>query len=213
MRLTVLYPFMEDSFDEQYTLSFIDTLVQLQKTHAFDMLITVDKSGRTSEALKKARLSYDEVPFNSPVGIRDFYFVTLFKLVRSALPSFFYFKEHTINVVHCPDVLSLLCWGNTAKMNRVFFITSLHKKEKASHYTSLMLTDSKKLICASEELRSSLPARFSSTALLAPEAQNLPENEKEETARKNAVDFWIQLYASLFIKPDLSKITGILNKN
>lgn len=213
MKLTVLYPFMEDSFDEQYTLSFIDMLVQLQKTHTTDILITVDKEGRTSDALKKAHLPYETVPFTSPVGVRDFYFLTLFKLIRSALPSFFYFKEHKINVVHCPDLISLLCWGNTAKMNRVFFITSLQKTEKVSHYTSLMLTDSKKIICANEELRSKLPSRFYSTALLAPEAQNVPENDNKETARKNMIDFWIQLYVSLFIKPDLSKITGILNKN
>ena len=76
-----------------------------------------------------------------------------------------------------------------------------------------MLTDSKKIICANEELRSKLPSRFYSTALLAPEAQNVPENDNKETARKNMIDFWIQLYVSLFIKPDLSKITGILNKN
>lgn len=213
MRLTVLYPFMEDSFDEQYTQSFIDMLSQLQKTQAVDMLMTVDKNGRTSAALKKARLSYYVVPFTSPVGIRDFYFLTLFKLIRSALPSFFYFREHKINLVHCPDITSLLCWGNTAKMNRVPFITSLQKTEKVSHYTSLMLTDSRKIICADENVRLNLSSRFYSTTLLAPEAQNVPENDDPKTAKEYMLDFWIQLYASLFIKPDLSKITGILNKN
>lgn len=212
MKLTVLYPFMEDSFSEN-TLLFIERLSWLQQTHAIDLLITVDKQGETSKALKKAHLSYEEISFPSPVHVRDFYLITLFKLVRSALPSFFYFKSHRIDVMHCPDVSSLLCWGNTAKMNRIPFITSIQEFEKFSHYASLMLADSRKNICRTEEIREKIPSRFSAKALLAPEAQNIPENLNIEAARKNTVDFWIQLYASLFVKPDLSKITGILNKN
>ena len=212
MKMTVFYPFMEDLFSEN-TLSFIETIAALQKSKAIDVLITVDKAGRTADALKKAHLSYEETAFSHPVGVRDFYLTALFKLVRSTLPSFFYFKEHKINVMHCPDALSLLCWGNTAKMNRVPFVTSLQESEKFSHYARLMLADSRKLICRNEEVRNELPSRFSSTALLSPQAQNIPENLRHETAEKYAVDFWIQLYASLFIKPDLSKIAGILNKN
>lgn len=212
MKLTVLFPFMEDSFS-QNTLSFIKYLSWLQHTHKIDLLITVDKSGRTADALKKEHLSYEEVPFRSPVNIGDFYLIALFKLIRSTLPSFFYFKAHRIDVVHCPDVLSLLCWGNTSKMNRVPFITSIQKYEKFSHYASLMLADSRKNICHTEEIREKIPSRFSAKALLAPEAQDIPENLNTDTAQKNTVDFWIQLYASLFVKPDLSKITGILNKN
>ena len=203
---------MEHSFSEN-TLSFIRNLTWLHQSQAIDMLITVDKPGRTSEALKKARLSYEEVPFASPVGVDDFYLAVLFRLIRSTLPTFFYFKAHRINVVHCPDLVSLLCWGNTAKMNRVPFITSVQEAEKFSHYASLMLADSKKNICHSAEVREKISPRFSSTALLAPEAQNIPENSNQEALRKYTVEFWIQLYASLFIKPDLSKITGILNKN
>ena len=210
--MTVLYPFMEDCFSEN-TIPFIEMISNLQKSKAIDVLITVDKAGQTSKALKKAHLSYEEIAFSHPVGIHDFYLTALFKLVRSALPSFFYFKEHKINVVHCPESLSLLCWGNTAKMNRVPFVTSIQESEKFSHYARLMLADSRKLICRNEEVRNELPSRFSSTALLSPQAQNIPENLRHETAEKYAVDFWIQLYASLFIKPDLSKITGILNKN
>ena len=212
MKLTVLYPFMEDSFSDD-TLKFIDFLSRLQKKHSIDMLITVDKPGRTADALRKANLSYEEVAFASPVGSRDFYLTVLFKLIRSALFSFFYFKSHQINITHCPDVSSLLCWGNTSKMNRVPFVTSIQKSEKFSRYASLMLVDSKKIVCRDEEIRGKLPRRLSSTALLAPEAQNIPENQNKETSQKNAIDFWIDLYASLFIKPDLSKITGILNKN
>lgn len=212
MKLTVLYPFMEDSFSEN-TPAFIEMLTWLQRTRAIDLLITVDKPGKTSEALKKARLSYEEVAFASPVGERDFYFTVLYKLVRSSLFSFFYFKSHQINVMHCPDLTSLLCWGNTAKMNRVPFVTSLQDVDKFSHYSSLMLADSRKLICRNEEIRAKMPTRFSSAALLAPEAQTVSENLKADTARKNASDFWIQLYVSLFVKPNLNKITGILNKN
>ena len=127
--------------------------------------------------------------------------------------SFFYFRSNRIALMHCPDLLSLLCWGNTAKMNRVPFITSIQKSGYFSHYARLMLADSKKLICLNENVRSEMPSRFSSVALLAPESQNVPENQNAETAQKYSVDFWIQLYASLFVKPDLSKITGILNKN
>ena len=76
-----------------------------------------------------------------------------------------------------------------------------------------MLADSRKNICRTEEIREKMPSRFSAKALLAPEAQNIDENLNAETSRKNTVDFWIHLYASLFVKPDLSKITGILNKN
>ena len=212
MKLTVLYPFMEDSFSEN-TVAFIEKLVWLQQAQAVNLLITVDKSGRTADALKKAHLSYEEVAFSSLIGIKDFYLITLFKLIRSALPSFFYFKTHKIDVLHCPDVSSLLCWGNTAKMNRVPFITSVQDIEKFSHYTSLMLTDSKKIICRTEDVRMKMPPRFSSKALLAPEAQNISDNSNEESSRKNAVNFWIQLYTSLFVKPNLNKITGILNKN
>ena len=143
MKLTVLYPFMENSYSEK-TNDFIEKLSWLQKTHSIDMLITVDQPGRTADALKKARLSYEGVLFSSPVNLNDFYLVALFKLIRSALPSFFYFIARKIDVLHCPDLLSLLCWGNTAKMNRVPFITSLQEAEKISHYASLMLTDSKK---------------------------------------------------------------------
>ena len=212
MKLTVLYPFMEDSFSDE-TLSFIETLVCLKKSNAIDLLITVDKAGRTSDALKKAKLSYEEVAFPKPVGIRDFYLTALFKLIRSSLFSFFYFRSHRIALTHCPDISSLLCWGNTAKMNRVPFVTSLQKGGYFSHYARLMLADSRKLICLNEDVRNDIPSRFSSVALLAPESQNVPENTNAGTARKYCVDFWIQLYASLFVKPDLSKITGILNKN
>ena len=212
MKMTVLYPFMEDSFSEN-TLSFIQTLSLLQQSKAIDMLVTVDKAGRTAEALKKARIPYEQISFAKPVGMRDFYPAALIKLIRSSLPSFFYFKENEITVMHCPDILSLLCWGNTSKMNRVPFVTSIQESEKFSHYVRLMLADSKKLICRNEDIRNTIPSRFSSIALLAPQAQDVPENQTPETARKHIVDFWIQLYASLFIKPDLSKITGILNKN
>ena len=203
---------MENSFSE-HTVSFIQKLTWLQQTHSVDLLITVDRSGRTSEELKKARLSYEEVPFAAPVSVHDFYLTVLIKLIRSTLSSFFYFKTHQINVMHCPDLTSLLCWGNTAKMNRVPFVTSIQEAEKFSHYASLMLADSKKNICRSAEIREKISPRFSSTALLAPEAQDILENLNEKDARKNTVDFWIQLYVSLFVKPDLSKITGILNKN
>ncbi|MBO4644868.1 MAG: hypothetical protein J5716_09710, partial [Alphaproteobacteria bacterium] len=175
MRLTVLYPFMEKSFSES-TPAFIEKLAWLQKSRAIDLLITVDQPGKTADALKKAKLSYEEVAFLSPIGLYDFYLVVLYKLIRSALPSFFYFNSHKIDLVHCPDLLSLLCWGNTAKMNRIPFITSLQSAEKISHYSSLMLTDSKKIICCSEDIRSKIPERFSSRALLAPEAQNISEN-------------------------------------
>ena len=212
MKLTVLYPFMEDSFSDN-TLSFIETLVLLKKSNAIDMLITVDKSGRISNALKKAKLPYEEVAFSKPVGVRDFYLTALFKLIRSSLFSFFYFRSNRINLMHCPDISSLLCWGNTAKMNRVPFITSLQNGGCFSHYARLMLADSKKLICLNESVRNDIPPRFSSVALLTPESQNIAENKNAETAEKYSVDFWIQLYASLFVKPDLSKITGILNKN
>ncbi|MBR1946080.1 MAG: hypothetical protein IJ846_07310 [Alphaproteobacteria bacterium] len=212
MKLTVLYPFMEDSFSEN-TLNFIEILSRLKQKRAVDLLITVDKPGRTSDALKKAGLSYEEVAFAAPVGSRDFYLTVLFKLIRSAIFSFFYFKSHQINVMHCPDVLSLLCWGNTSKMNRVPFVTLVQENEKFSRYASLMLADSKKVVCRSEEIRQKLPRRLSFSALLAPEAQNIPENLNKETSLKNTVDFWIELYASLFVKPDLSKITGVLNKN
>ena len=212
MKLTVLYPFMEDSFSDE-TLSFIETLVRLKKSNAIDMLITVDKAGRTADALKKAKLPYEEVAFSKPVGVRDFYLIALFKLIRSSLFSFFYFRANRIALMHCPDLSSLLCWGNTAKMNRVPFITSIQKSERFSHYARLMLADSKKLVCLNENVRNDIPSRFSAVALLAPESQNVSENQTVETAKKYCIDFWIQLYASLFVKPDLSKITGILNKN
>ena len=212
MKLSVLYPFMEDSFSEN-TLAFIEKLVWLRQTNAVDLLITVDKPGQTADALKKAHLPFEEVAFASPVGIRDLYLIVLFKLMRSALASFFYFKSHKIDVLHCPDLLSLLCWGNTAKMNRVPFITSVQDKGRFSHYASIMLADSKKIVCRTEDVRINMPPRFSAKALLAPEAQNISENLNAESSRKNTVDFWIQLYASLFVKPDLNKITGILNKN
>ena len=209
--MTVLYPFMEDGFSEN-TPTFIQTLSFLQRSKAIDMLITVDKAGRTTEALKKARLPHEVIGFAKPVGLRDFYPVALFKLIRSSLSTFFYFKEHKISVMHCPDVLSLLNWGNTSKMNRVPFITSIQENVRFSHYTRLMLADSRKLICLNETVRAAIPSRFSSVALLAPQSQDVPENQNPETAQKHIIDFWIQLYASLFIKPDLSKITGILNK-
>ena len=98
-------------------------------------------------------------------------------------------------------------------MNRVSFVTSIQENEKFSRYASLMLADSRKLICRNEDVRSKMPARFSSVALLDPQAQNVPENSDRESAGKYVTDFWIQLYASLFVKPDMSKITGILNKN
>ena len=203
---------MEDSFSEN-TVSFIEELVWLKNAQAIDLLITVDKEGKTSEALKKARLSYEIVAFPSPVRTRNFYFVALFKLIRYSLPLFFYFKTHRIDVLHCPDVLSLLCWGNVSKMNRIPFITSVQNNEKFSHYASLMLTDSRKIICRNEEIRSKMPKRFSLTSLLAPRAQNQGLTEDMTVLRKETADFWIKLYVSLFLKPNLNKITGILNKD
>lgn len=211
-KMTVLYPFMEDGYNEQ-TESFIEELSWLRHSRRIDMLITVDKSGRTSALLKKARLPYEEIPFARPVGLKDFYFTALFKLMRSALPLFFYFRSHKIQAVHCPDLVSLLCWGNTAKMNRARFVVSVQEAARFSHYTSLMLTDAAKLICRTEDVRGKIPPRFSAAALLAPAAQNIPENLNAETMRQNTVDFWTDLYASLYAGRDLSKITGLLNKN
>ena len=208
MKLTVLYPFIEEAFCEQ-TESFIAELSWMKQSQAIDLLIIVNKEGKTSDCLKKAGLSYQTVAFEHPVHARDFYFIALFKLVRSSLPSFFYFNSHQIDVVHCPDLLSLLCWGNVAKMNRIPFVASVQKKEKIAHYASLMLADSRKIICNDEEIRSGLPKRFFSSSLVAPpfEKSNTP------ALRKEIVDFWIKLYVSLFLKPDLNKMNGILNKD
>lgn len=211
-KMTVLYPFMEDGYNEQ-TGSFIEELSWIQCSRRIDMLITVDKPGRISAFLKKARLSYEEIPFSRPVGLKDFYFTALYKLVRSSLPLFFYFRNHQVHAVHCPDLISLLCWGNTAKMNRVRFVVSVQDAARFSHYTSLMLADAAKLICRTEDVRNKIPPRFSAVSLLAPAAQNIPENLNIETMRQNTVDFWTELYASLYTRPDLNKITGLLNKN
>lgn len=211
-KMTVLYPFMEDGYNEQ-TASFIEELSWIQHSRRVDMLITVDKPGRISALLKKARLSYEEIPFSCPIGLKDFYFTVLFKLVRSSLPLFFYFRNHKIQAMHCPDIISLLCWGYAAKMNRVRFVVSVQEAARFSHYTSLILADTAKLVCRTEEVRGKIPPRFSVSALLAPAAQNIPENLNAETMRQNTVDFWTELYASLYARPDLNKITGLLNKN
>ena len=76
-----------------------------------------------------------------------------------------------------------------------------------------MLADAAKLICRTEDVRNKIPPRFSAVSLLAPAAQNIPENLNIETMRQNTVDFWTELYASLYTRPDLNKITGLLNKN
>lgn len=211
-KITVLYPFMEDGYNEQ-TESFIKELAWIKDSRQIDVLITVDKPGRISALLKKAHLSYEEVSFSCPVFAQDFYFTALFKLIRSALPLFFYFRTHKIHAVHCPDLISLLCWGNTAKMNRVRFIVSLQAIEKFSHYTSLMLADACKIICLTEDIRNKLPQRFSAGSLLTPAAQYIAEDLTIETIRQDTVDFWIKLYESLYAKIDLNKITGILKKN
>ena len=211
-KMTVLYPFIEDGYNEQ-TASFIEELSWIRRSRRIDMLITVDKPGRISALLKKAGLSYEEIPFSRPVGSKDFYFTALYKLVRSSLPLFFYFRNYKIHAMHCPDLISLLCWGNTAKMNRVRFIVSLQDAARFSHYASLMLADAAKLVCRTEDVRGKIPPRFSSVSLLAPVAQNIHENQNIETMRRNTVDFWTELYASLYAKPDLNKITGLLNKN
>ena len=210
-KLTILYPFIEDGYNK-HTESFIEEILWIQKSRRVDTLITVDRKGRSSDLLRKAGLSYEEIPFSKPVGTKDFYFTALFKLMRSSLPLFFYVRSHKVNVVHCPDLISLLCWGNTAKMNRVRFIVSLQDAEKFSHYTSLMLVDASRLVCRTEDVRNKIPARFSVSSLLSPLGQNIPENLNKESMRKNTVDFWTELYASLNKKPDLNKITGLLNK-
>ena len=211
-KMTVLYPFMEDGYNEQ-TKSFIEELCWIQRSRQIEMLITVDKPGRISALLKKARLPYEEVPFSHPVGIKDFYFTALFKLIRSALPVFFYFRSHKVHIVHCPDLISLLCWGNPAKMNRARFIISIQETGRFSHYTSLMLADTAKLVCRTEDIRSKIPPRFSKISVLSPVAHHISENTDIKTIQKNTVDFWTELYASLYIKPDFNKITGLLNKN
>ncbi|GEM_PF-2953189 len=211
-RTAVLYPFMESGFNDK-TAAFIETVSWIRDSRRVDVLVTVDKAGQTSRLLKKARLPYEEVGFSRPLTAGDWYFPALFKLMRSALPSFFYFKAYKVGLVHCPDLTSLLCWGNTAKMNRVRFIASLTAAERVSHFASLMLADAAKLVCANEDVRQKMPPRFSSAALLAPEAQNIVENMQADTRRKNAVDFWTDLYASLCAKPDPAKMTGLLNKN
>ena len=211
-KLTVLYPFMEDGFSEDVA-PFIETISGLKESKAIDVVITADKAGRSSDALKKAGLPYEEVAFPKPVGPNDCYPVALFKLIRSSFFSFSCFRTHKIDVMHCPDVLSLLCWGNAAKMNRIPFITSIRETGKFSRYARLMMADSRKLVCLNEDVRNKLPPHFSAISLLDPLSQNISENQTAGTAQKYAADFWIQLYASLFIKPDLSKITGILNKN
>ena len=212
MKLTVLYPFMEDAFGE-HSLSFIDELVWLKNSQAIDLLITVDKEGNTTEALKKAGLPYELISFDKPVRPHDLYFVALYKLIRCSLSLFFYFKARQIDVLHCPDLLSLLCWGNVAKMNRVPFITSVQINEKISHYARLMLADSRKIVCRNEEVRSKMPKRFSSVSLLDPLVKDRDIVSAVPALRKGIVDFWVKLYVSLFLKPDLNKITGILNKN
>ena len=211
-KMTVLYPFMEDGYNEQ-TESFIEEISWIQRSRRVDVLISVDKPGRISSLLKKAHLPFEEVPFSRPVGARDFYFTVLFKLVCSSLPLFFFFRTHKVHVVHCPALISLLCWGNTAKMNRVRFVVSVQNAEKFSHYASLMLADAAKLICRTEDVRNKIPPRFSSAAWLAPAAQDIPENLNIETMRQNTVDFWTDLYASLYGGPDLNKLTGLLNKD
>ena len=203
---------MEDSFNE-HTLSFIDELVWLKNSQAIDLLITADKEGKTTAALKKAGLPYEIVSFEKPVRAKDLYFVALYKLIRGSLPLFFFFKARQIDVLHCPDLLSLLCWGNVAKMNRVPFITSFQVGENFSHYARLMLTDCRKIVCRNEEIRSKLPKRLSSSALLDPLEKDRDIIANVPSLRKGIVDFWVKSYVSLFLKPDLNKMTGILNKN
>ncbi len=56
-KMTVLYPFIEEGYNEQ-TASFIEELSWIRRSRRIDMLITVDKPGRISALLKKAGLSY-----------------------------------------------------------------------------------------------------------------------------------------------------------
>ena len=211
-KLTILYPFIESGFNE-YTPSFIEEIAWIKRSRKVDVLITVDQEGKISRLLKQAGLAHEEVAFSYPVGVKDFYLSALFKLIRSALPLFFYFRSNKIDIMHCPDLISLLCWGNPARMNRVRFIVSVDRVEKFSHYTSLMLTDASKIICQNEDVRLKMPSRFSASALMAPRAQDIPENLNEDTMRKNTVDFWTNVYASLYARPDMDKITGLLNNN
>lgn len=101
-KMTVLYPFIEDGYNEQ-TASFIEELSWIRRSRRIDMLITVDKPGRISALLKKAGLSYEEIPFSRPVGLKDFYFTALYKLVRSSLPLFFI--SETIKFTPCTALI------------------------------------------------------------------------------------------------------------
>lgn len=205
-KMRVLYPFMEDGFNE-HTAEFVEQLDWLRANSGIEMLITVDRAGKTADLLKKRKLRYEEVPFASPVKPDNFYPTALFKLIRSSMPLFFYFRANPVHLVHCPDLVSLLCWGNTARMNRAKFIASLQTPVRLSHYARLMVNDAAKLICRDEDVRAKIPLSYPSILDLTATERFADANEK----RRESIRFWSDLYVSLFIKPDSVRTTGLLN--
>lgn len=206
-KMRVLYPFMENGFNE-HTADFIEQLDWLRANSGIEMFITVDRVGKTSDLLKKHKLRYEEIPFASPVEPDNFYLTALFKLIRSSMPLFFYFRSNPVHLVHCPDLVSLLCWGNTARMNRTKFIVSLQTPIKLSHYARLMVNDAAKLICRDEDVRAKIPIRY--PAILNPMVTEKYAGLNEK--RCDSIRFWSNLYVSLFIKTDsFDRTTGLLN--
>lgn len=211
MTITVLYPFFEEAYSDS-TEDTVETIKNLAKQGIVNPLIVVNKTGKISKLLKKARLSYEEENLAKTVEPNDFYFKALFKLMMSTLPLFRYFRTHKVDVVHCFDLLPLLTWSNVAKMNRIPYIYSVSKvEEKYSHYATLMIQDARKLICISEAIKEQLPPRVRSQAISISERIETTDSLDKKSLDENVALFWQDIYTSFFKKPEFSRTTGLLN--
>ncbi|MCQ2914345.1 MAG: hypothetical protein MJ247_04045 [Alphaproteobacteria bacterium] len=197
MAYSVFYPFCEDEFNES-TQTFIKLIKTLKKADLVNPIIAVDRLGMISKALKKANLDYAVVSSTINVNSKQFWLVTLLKLMFGAMPQFRFMNDNKIDLVHFSDINSLVLWGNAVKMNRIPYFCSIDKVDSVNRLTRICLIDSKGIVSSLKDFNNNFPKYLKNKV-------SYFSNDEDELI------FWQERYNIINKKFSFTKTTGLLN--
>ncbi len=184
--VTVLYPFIEEAFSPE-TADAVDEIRKIAAEGGVEPVVVVNRHGRTTEFLRKARLPYYELKAIHLISPGDFYPAALYRLIFSSLPLFLFVKGQKIDAMHFYGIMPALLWTGAARMFRIPYIISLSHIENYAKYASLTLADASRLTCPSEMIMERLPNKYRFRAEVVPPAVSVPfvpEKQVEKRRRQ-----------------------------
>lgn len=184
--VTVLYPFIEEAFSCE-TADAVDEIKKIAAGGDVEPVVIVNRHGRTTDLLRKARLPYYELKAIHLISPGDFYPIALYRLIFSSLPLFLFIKGRKIDAMHFYGIRPALLWTGAARMFRIPYVISLSHIEKYAKYASLTLADASRLTCPSEMILERLPNKYRFRAEVVPPAVSvpfIPEKQAEKRRRQ-----------------------------